>query len=78
MGHAADDRHYGTDAQILNDLKVSSVRLLTNNPNKIDQLTLLGVDVTSREPLWVGENGHNRFYLKTKAIKLGHIVDEGA
>jgi 3,4-dihydroxy 2-butanone 4-phosphate synthase/GTP cyclohydrolase II len=78
MGHAADDRHYGTDAQILNDLKVSSVRLLTNNPNKIDQLTSLGVDVTSRESLWVGENGHNRFYLKTKAVKLGHIVDEGA
>jgi 3,4-dihydroxy 2-butanone 4-phosphate synthase/GTP cyclohydrolase II len=76
MGHAADNRHYGIDAQILNDLKVSSVRLLTNNPDKIGQLTVLGVDVTKREPLWVGENGYNRFYLETKAVKLGHIVDE--
>ena len=76
MGHAADNRHYGIDAQILNDLKVSSVRLLTNNPDKIEQLTALGVDVTKREPLWVGENGYNRFYLETKATKLGHIVDE--
>jgi 3,4-dihydroxy 2-butanone 4-phosphate synthase/GTP cyclohydrolase II len=76
MGHAADIRHYGIDAQILNDLKVSSVRLLTNNPDKIEQLTALGVDVTKREPLWVGENGYNRFYLETKAVKLGHIVDE--
>ena len=38
--------------------------------------TALGVDVTKREPLWVGENGYNRFYLETKAVKLGHIVDE--
>jgi 3,4-dihydroxy 2-butanone 4-phosphate synthase/GTP cyclohydrolase II len=76
MGYAADDRHYGLDAQILNDLKVSSVRLLTNNPNKIDQLRTLGVTVTRREPLWVGLNGHNRFYLETKAIKLGHLTED--
>lgn len=76
MGYAPDDRHYGVDAQILNDLKVSSVRLLTNNPNKIEQLRTLGVAVTRREPLWVGQNGHNRFYLETKAVKLGHLTED--
>jgi 3,4-dihydroxy 2-butanone 4-phosphate synthase/GTP cyclohydrolase II len=77
IGHAPDSRHYGIDAQILNDLKVSSIRLLTNNPEKIVQLEKLGVGVTRREPLWVGENGHNRFYLETKTVKLGHLLDEG-
>ncbi len=78
MGHPADERHYGVDAQILSDLKVSSVRLLTNNPKKLDQLRRLGVVVGSRAPLWVGENSHNRFYLETKATKLGHLRDSGA
>ena len=73
IGHAVDSRHYGVDAQILHDLKVSSVRLITNNPAKIDQLREFGVDVTERIPLWVGENSHNEFYLKTKEEKLGHI-----
>ena len=78
MGHEPDERHYGVDAQILNDLKVSSVRLLTNNPEKIDQLRELGVDVVERVPLWVGRNGHNQRYLETKAQKLGHLSDESA
>jgi len=78
MGHEPDERHYGVDAQILNDLKVSSVRLLTNNPEKIDQLRELGVDVVERVPLWVGRNGHNQRYLETKAQKLGHLSDGSA
>ena len=76
MGHRPDERHYGIDAQILNDLKVSSVRLMTNNPEKIHQLRRLGVDVVERVPHWVGRNGHNRRYLDTKEKKLGHISDE--
>ncbi len=80
-GHAADARHYGIDAQILNDLKVESIRLLTNNPDKIDQLRRFGVDVTARLEIWMEPNAENRAYLETKAVKLGHLVsseDEGA
>jgi 3,4-dihydroxy 2-butanone 4-phosphate synthase/GTP cyclohydrolase II len=73
IGHAVDSRHYGVDAQVLHDLKVSSVRLITNNPEKIDQLREFGVEVSERIPLWVGENSHNEFYLKTKEEKLGHF-----
>ncbi|MEA2023025.1 MAG: bifunctional 3,4-dihydroxy-2-butanone-4-phosphate synthase/GTP cyclohydrolase II [Actinomycetota bacterium] len=73
IGHLVDSRHYGVDAQILHDLKVSSVRLLTNNPEKIDQLRMFGVDVGVRIPLWIGENPYNSFYLRTKETKLGHI-----
>ena len=72
IGHPVDSRHYGVDAQILHDLKVSSVRLLTNNPEKIDQLRIFGVEVDERIPLWVGENPYNSFYLRTKEMKLGH------
>jgi 3,4-dihydroxy 2-butanone 4-phosphate synthase/GTP cyclohydrolase II len=77
IGHPPDKRHYGVDAQILHDLKVASVRLLTNNPEKIDQLAAFGVEVSERVPLWVGENQHNRLYLRTKAEKLGHLGTAG-
>ena len=77
IGHPPDERHYGVDAQILRDLKVASVRLLTNNPEKIDQLAAFGIDVSERLPLWVGENHHNRFYLETKESKLGHLGSGG-
>ncbi|KAA3636458.1 MAG: hypothetical protein DWP92_09510, partial [Armatimonadetes bacterium] len=50
------------------------VRLLTNNPDKIDQLTRFGVEVSGREPLWVGETEQNRDYLATKARRMGHIA----
>ena len=73
IGHSVDSRHYGVDAQILHDLKVSSVKLITNNPEKIDQLRMYGVDVGERIPMWVGENPHNSFYLQTKTAKLGHL-----
>jgi len=73
IGHAVDSRHYGVDAQILHDLKVASVRLITNNPEKIDQLRVFGIEVNDRIPLWVGQNSHNSFYLKTKEEKLGHF-----
>ncbi|MEN8234993.1 MAG: GTP cyclohydrolase II [Actinomycetota bacterium] len=75
IGHAVDARHYGVDAQILHDLQVASVRLLTNNPEKINQLRLYGIEVSGRVPLWVGENPHNRAYLETKETRLGHFGD---
>lgn len=76
IGHADDSRHYGVDAQILHDLKVGSVRLLTNNPDKIDQLSRFGVDVVGRVPLWVGETPENQSYLQTKTARMGHLAED--
>lgn len=76
IGHADDGRHYGVDAQILRDLGVRSVDLLTNNPDKIHQLGRYGVEVRGRRPLWVGETPHNREYLRTKALRMGHLARE--
>ncbi len=74
IGHADDARHYGVDAQILHDLGIASVRLLTNNPDKIAQLQRYGVDVVERESIWVGETAENHDYLTTKAERMGHIT----
>ena len=76
IGHADDGRHYGVDAQILRDLGVANVRLMTNNPDKIHQLGRYGVQVSDRTPLWVGETPENRDYLRTKAARMGHIAHE--
>jgi 3,4-dihydroxy 2-butanone 4-phosphate synthase/GTP cyclohydrolase II len=76
IGHSDDSRHYGVDAQILHDLKISSVRLLTNNPDKIEQLMNYGIDVVGREPLWVGETPENSTYLHTKTERMGHLAEE--
>ncbi len=76
LGFAADARHYGVAGQVLNDLKVSSIRLMTNNPEKVSQLAKLGVDVAERVPHVVGANGTTRNYLRTKAAKLGHLIDD--
>lgn len=76
LGFPADARHYSVEAQILGDLKVSSIRLMTNNPAKIEALERLGVDVAERVPLVVGVNGHNRSYLAAKATRLRHMVGE--
>jgi 3,4-dihydroxy 2-butanone 4-phosphate synthase/GTP cyclohydrolase II len=73
IGHPVDARHYGVDAQILRDLGVASVRLITNNPEKIEQLRMFGVAVSERIPMWVGRNSHNSFYLETKTKKMGHL-----
>lgn len=73
IGHADDSRHYGIDAQILNDLGIATIRLLTNNPDKIEQLCRFGVDVVGREPLWVGETAENESYLQTKMSRMGHF-----
>ena len=76
LGFAIDARHYGVAAQILNDLKVSSVRLLTNNPKKLEQLELLGVNVAERTSHVIANSEIARSYLRTKAAKLGHLLDD--
>jgi len=75
IGHADDARHYGVDAQIIHDLGIRSVRLMTNNPDKVDQLERYGVSVIAREPIWVGETVENRSYLDTKTTRMGHIIE---
>jgi 3,4-dihydroxy 2-butanone 4-phosphate synthase/GTP cyclohydrolase II len=72
LGMPADARDYGTGAQILSDLGVVSVRLLTNNPAKTADLTRYGIEVRSREPLHVVPTAENLRYLQTKASRMGH------
>ena len=72
LGLPADSRDYGTGAQILVDLGIRSMRLLTNNPAKLAGLDGYGISVTSREPLQIEPNEHNAHYLRTKAARMGH------
>jgi 3,4-dihydroxy 2-butanone 4-phosphate synthase / GTP cyclohydrolase II len=75
LGFAADQRDYGIGAQILVDLGVRSMRLLTNNPNKRAGLEGYGLSIDERIPLITEPNEHNAAYLRTKAEKLGHLLD---
>ncbi len=73
LGFDDDERDFGLGAAILSELGVSAVRLMTNNPRKVDRLAREGIAVTERVPLWVGENRFNRDYLRVKAEKSGHL-----
>jgi 3,4-dihydroxy 2-butanone 4-phosphate synthase / GTP cyclohydrolase II len=75
LGFAADLRDYGVGAQILHDLGVRRMRLLTNNPRKVVALEGFGMEVVERLPLHAGENPYNEIYLATKRSKLGHWED---
>lgn len=77
LGFAADPRDYGIGAQILADLGLSKIRLLTNNPRKIVGLEAFGLEVVERVPIEVEPNPSNVNYLSTKRVKLGHLL-EGA
>ncbi|MFA6431967.1 MAG: bifunctional 3,4-dihydroxy-2-butanone-4-phosphate synthase/GTP cyclohydrolase II [Candidatus Margulisiibacteriota bacterium] len=74
LGYAADLRDYGIGAQILADLGLTTIRLLTNNPKKIIGLEGYGLKVTSRIPLTIKANEFNEKYIKAKVSKLGHIM----
>ncbi|KAB2807421.1 bifunctional 3,4-dihydroxy-2-butanone-4-phosphate synthase/GTP cyclohydrolase II [Pimelobacter simplex] len=76
LGLPADARHYGAATQILKDLGVSEVRLLTNNPDKVSSLEDYGVTVTERVPLTPHPNGHNLSYLLTKRDRMGHDLPD--
>ena len=75
LGFEADERTYDLAASILDDLKVRSVRLLTNNPLKVAGLKEAGVVVADRIAHWVGENQYNAGYLAVKRRKMGHHPD---
>jgi 3,4-dihydroxy 2-butanone 4-phosphate synthase/GTP cyclohydrolase II len=74
LGFKPDLRDYGVGAQILLDLGLSSIRLLTNNPIKVVGLEGYGLRITSREPIQIRPGDHNRAYLRTKQEKLGHVL----
>ncbi|MEM6301883.1 MAG: GTP cyclohydrolase II [Pseudomonadota bacterium] len=76
LGFGADMRDYGILRPMFEHLGVKKVRLLTNNPRKIQALEEQGVEVAERIPLHVGSNPHNEKYLATKGSKLGHMFDE--
>lgn len=76
LGFGADLRHYGIGAQILFDLGVRDIRLLTNNPRKVVGLDGYGLRIIERVPIQIPPNESNARYLKTKKDKLGHILDE--
>jgi len=76
LGYPGDARDYQIAANMLNYLGIEMVSLLTNNPNKIDQLKAYGIDVVNREPLIVGVGDSNRSYLETKADRMGHSIEK--
>ncbi|AFP85558.1 GTP cyclohydrolase II [secondary endosymbiont of Heteropsylla cubana] len=74
LGFAADERDFTLCADMLKLLRVETVRLLTNNPKKVEILTEAGIHINERVPLIVGRNPKNARYLDTKAAKMGHLL----
>jgi len=74
LGFRDDEREYNIAAHMLDSLKVRSIRLMTNNPKKIQELTNYGIKISDRIPLIIPPNPYNRFYLETKEIKSGHLL----
>jgi len=75
LGLPVDRREYGAAAAVLHDLGLTSVRLLTNNPAKVEGLRASGIEVVERVPHHVGGNPHNEFYRHTKVVRMGHLED---
>jgi 3,4-dihydroxy 2-butanone 4-phosphate synthase/GTP cyclohydrolase II len=74
LGFPADLRHYGVGAQILVELGVQKLKLMTNNPKKVIGLESYGLELSERIPINIEPNEQNRKYLETKRVKLGHII----
>ncbi|MGP8216520.1 MAG: bifunctional 3,4-dihydroxy-2-butanone-4-phosphate synthase/GTP cyclohydrolase II [Bacteroidia bacterium] len=74
LGFKADERDYGVGAQILRDLGISKVRLMTNNPKKRAGLMGYNLEIVENIPMEIASNPHNHFYLQTKRDKLGHTL----
>jgi 3,4-dihydroxy 2-butanone 4-phosphate synthase/GTP cyclohydrolase II len=74
LGYGQDLREYGLGAQILADLGLKTIRLLTNNPRKVVGLEGYGLEIVEQLPIKAGANRHNRKYLQTKREKMGHLL----
>jgi GTP cyclohydrolase II len=77
LGFRDDERDYAIAAHMIASLTVRSVRLLTNNPRKVQELVQHGISVSERIPHIIPANEYNRFYLETKAQRSGHLLDPG-
>lgn len=75
LGFDGDPREYYIGAQILREIGVKSLRLLTNNPDKVYQLGEFGMEISERVPIQMDANAHDIFYLKTKQARMGHILE---
>ncbi len=75
LGFSGDQREYYIGAQILRDLGVSTMRLLTNNPDKVYQLGEFGLNIVERVPIQMSATAYDLFYLKTKQKRMGHILN---
>ncbi len=73
LGFGADMRDYSICKTMLDHLNIKKIKLMTNNPVKVDALEQFGIEVVERLPLQTGQNPHNEKYLQTKAGKLGHL-----
>tara|TARA_B100000965_G_scaffold93522_1_gene76337 strand:+ start:834 stop:1487 length:654 start_codon:yes stop_codon:yes gene_type:complete len=76
LGHPADARDYGIASEILDAVGIARVNLMTNNPDKVDQLSEYGINVVERKPLVAGVGESNVDYLSTKARKMGHKISD--
>ena len=75
LGFHGDEREYFLGAQILRELGVKSLRLLTNNPDKVYQLSDFGLEIVERVPIQVEATQDDLFYLRTKQRRMGHILN---
>ena len=76
LGFKRDERDYDLAAHMLKSLHVKSIKLITNNPDKIKDLQLHGVRITGRIPIIIPPNQYDKFYLETKKKKAGHLLDK--
>jgi 3,4-dihydroxy 2-butanone 4-phosphate synthase/GTP cyclohydrolase II len=76
LGLLPDRRDYGIGAQILRDLGLKQIKILTNNPKKISRLEVYGIKIVEQIPLRAAPTPHNIDYLRTKKYRLGHVLDD--